>query len=132
MNICLKYLENIDFRDRLVKIPVIRRNIFIHQNNFRCFLIISLVRNVYQYISEVTDTCINCSSQNARENWRNTDGVWFPSQHPLTSLIAISGANGDQWKKNRENSGKFTTLKNDKSWIDYKALTKIGLPVNIY
>ena len=33
--------------------------------------------------------------------------------------------------KNRENSGKFITLKTDNSWIDYRALTKIGLPANI-
>ena len=33
--------------------------------------------------------------------------------------------------KHRENSEKFTTLKTDKSLIDYRALTKIGLPAKI-
>ena len=34
-------------------------------------------------------------------------------------------------KKNRENSGRLTTLKTDKNWIDYRALAKIGIPANI-
>ena len=33
--------------------------------------------------------------------------------------------------KNRKNSCKFTSLKTNISWIDYRALAKIGLPVNI-
>ena len=33
--------------------------------------------------------------------------------------------------KFRENSDKFTTSKTDKSWIDYRALTKTGLSANI-
>ena len=32
--------------------------------------------------------------------------------------------------KNRENSGKFTILKTDKNWTDYRELIKTGLPTN--
>lgn len=88
MNIYLKYLESMDFRDRHVKIPVIRRDIFVHHNTDFFF---NLVRNMHQYISEVTDTCINWKHTKCERNWQNAD---FPSQHSLTSLdlIVKSGA----------------------------------------
>ena len=55
--------------------------------------------------------------------------VWSGNLVLFGPLREIYNPNGGQCKT--ENSGKFTSLATDKSWMDDRAFTKIGLLANI-